>query len=636
MAKKMIVEFGGCKLTGKLERAKTYFSLNDIEGIYKSQYMLPTTKSLNTDTTTYKFIRLVHGIEGNRKFSVGMSSNKKSFRVFAEIDCADGSGRDLCIAERDIRNKIFLKACTIKENGTMVDYDTEKFSTVIKLALYPFVTEDDEAMSAARKLADYCQHDPDDTFWDIQDNVETLYKLMSLYSNNIYFRIKNYVAAGTKALDYTIIPQRLTSNDIRKNKVETVIYGDEPLNFSMASKVKSVEAGARKGEDRKGLYQLMPEISLTEEENKLVPIMPDWYVWPMWTEVEAKLIAKSSRFAVPFRSLLLYGVSGTGKTEGAKAIFSLLGLPYGSVSCSVDMTMFDFFGQIIPNVKKWGNRSTEEVAAELGLPTFDDVANDFKNAYKKLFGVEPDEFAAPEDCYKALSVRMMGNGDEADFVYEETEFVKAYRNGWGIEIQEPTIIKRNSVLAGLNKALDNDPEMASITLPTGEVVRRHPRFVCIMTTNRDYDGCSTIQQSVLSRMQNERRIANPEIEELVARVSKETGFVDKNALTKMTSMIRKINEYCNVSDVTDGVCGPRELSNWAKRAMMLQMLESESDDNPTSIDEENIVRAAFPTVLEKVSQVSEDQESIIVEVFQKDYEEGMVINARDDYESGVA
>lgn len=72
------------------------------------------------------------------------------------------------------------------------------------------------------------------------------------------------------------------------------------------------------------------------------------------------------------------------------------------------------------------------------------------------------------------------------FTYVETDFIKALKNGYVIEIQEPTTIMQPGVMVGLNSLLEQE---GSITLPTGEIINRHPDAVVVVTTNVSYEGC---------------------------------------------------------------------------------------------------------------------------------------------------
>ena len=77
------------------------------------------------------------------------------------------------------------------------------------------------------------------------------------------------------------------------------------------------------------------------------------------------------------------------------------------------------------------------------------------------------------------------------FSYVETDFLRALKNGYVVEIQEPTTIVQPGVLVGLNSLLEQG---GSITLPTGEIIRRHPDAVVVVTTNVSYEGCRGMNQ----------------------------------------------------------------------------------------------------------------------------------------------
>lgn len=51
------------------------------------------------------------------------------------------------------------------------------------------------------------------------------------------------------------------------------------------------------------------------------------------------------------------------------------------------------------------------------------------------------------------------------------------------------------VLVGLNSLLEQE---GSITLPTGEVIDRHPDTVIVITTNIDYEGCRGMNRATRS------------------------------------------------------------------------------------------------------------------------------------------
>lgn len=623
------------QMPGKLTGIKTRWSQqadpnNPTKKYVACAYSYNKSVGLNTSLELYTVLRIIAGLDPERKVFIG----KTATGTVAELQEASGATQIIRVTEN--KGGLKIAACEADDQGVLreFDYCDNHKGTAIIMALIPEFHKDMEWTGFYEDAMERVKIDPNDPIWDTDpEALADLGLSLCQLTNNMYYRTKEPKLCGDAGIVYDDDIVKLRAADIAKTKVVMTVVG-EPNFFKMPTVQATVNATS--GKDLKGKYSIVSH-KLTEYEKKLVPTMAPWYITPTWVETEAKIIEASKIFPIPFRSLLLYGVSGTGKTEGAKAIFSALGLPAVSICCNVDMTMFDFLGQLLPNVNKYGKQSTETVAKKLDIPSFEDVDNDFNGCYKKLFGVEPDEYAMPSDCYSKITELMTASADggEPDFIYVESEFVRAYRNGWGIEIQEPTIIKRNSVLAGLNKALDNDPEAASITLPTGEIVKRHPDCTVIMTTNQDYDGCNNIQQSVLSRMQNKRQIANPTTDELVERTVSETNFPDKKVLSTMAKIVREINDFCNSADVTDGVCGPRELANWAKRAYVDAVI-SEGTSELKTIDNFYVIRAAFPTIIEKVSQVSEDQEQVVIEVIQKHFAEGDVMMAKDEYMAGVA
>ena len=315
--------------------------------------------------------------------------------------------------------------------------------------------------------------------------------------------------------------------------------------------------------------------TFTEMEKQMIPVMPDSYIPANWTNILCAQIKLSSRFEKPFRNILLYGPSGSGKSTGTRGMAKKLGLPYVKITCSPDSEIFDFIGELIPNTDKYGDKKTGEVLSSLNLPSFEDIENDFTGSYMKLFGQEPDAYASPSDCYNEVYRRGLESkpGEVNDFLYKESPLIQAVRNGYFCELQEPNIIKRAAVLVGLNALMENSSDGATYTLPTGEIIKRHRNCVIALTTNLDYEGCKKLQQSVFSRIDLVKEVPYPKEEEMMQRVILSTGFKDKEALSKMVSVAKQINVFCDKNDIMDGVCGPRELENWAKLSLLINEMD---------------------------------------------------------------
>ena len=125
----------------------------------------------------------------------------------------------------------------------------------------------------------------------------------------------------------------------------------------------------------------------------------------------------------------------------------------------------------------------------------------------------------------------------------ETDFIKALKNGYVIEIQEPSTIIQPGVLVGLNSLLE---QSGSITLPTGEVIKRHPDAVVVVTTNISYEGCRGMNQSVIDRMSLVRDVELPTPEVMVQRAMAVTGETDEYLVSQMVQVVNDIADYCTL------------------------------------------------------------------------------------------
>lgn len=120
---------------------------------------------------------------------------------------------------------------------------------------------------------------------------------------------------------------------------------------------------------------------------------------------------------------------------------------------------------------------------------------------------------------------------------------------------------------------------------------RMPDTIVIMTTNLDYVGCQNFNQSVLSRMNLIQPKEALTEEEMAKRAMKRTGFKNKELLSFMAATVCKIHEYLIEQDITDGVCGYRELENWVLSYMVSNDLR----------------RSAWTALLSKASMDREEQ-----------------------------
>lgn len=346
-----------------------------------------------------------------------------------------------------------------------------------------------------------------------------------------------------------------------------------------------------------GAFPLNPNRVYSEEEEILIPTLPSYYVVPEEIVEICECAVESTSYNESMRNFMLEGPAGTGKTKGAQAIASALTLPYTHVTCHAGSEIFDFIGTIFPATEDSKELNYDDLLAQHDFPTFEEVEFDLEDSYKRLTGETtlPVGFDKIE-CYTLLTMKLLEVVRQSylegkDYVYTETNLIKAIKNGWVCEIQEPTVIVQPGVLVGLNSLLEQN---GSITLPTGEVIQRHPDTVIVITTNTEYEGCRDINQSVISRMDLVVEMELPMKDVLIDRAIAQTGCSDIVKITAMVEVMLETAEHCRQRDITDGSCGPRELYAWIKADNILK--------NPIKT-----CRTAF---LNKVTRNKEDREEI--------------------------
>ena len=224
----------------------------------------------------------------------------------------------------------------------------------------------------------------------------------------------------------------------------------------------------------------------------------------------------------------------------------------------------------LETVNTWGGITYDNVKRLLNLPTLDDMEYDSESAYLALTGVAKAH-ASPQECMDIVlhkvsdkiselmkhEAQKKSNGQS--FKYVETGFMQAIKNGYVIEIREPSMITRPGVMVGLNSLMEQD---GSILLPTGETIKRHPDTVVIVTTNLDYEGCRAMNQSFIDRMSIVKDMDLPSAKTLKKRAMKVTECDDEEMVENMVSVVTQIKEYCDSKHIDDGVVGMRGLIDW--------------------------------------------------------------------------
>jgi hypothetical protein len=320
------------------------------------------------------------------------------------------------------------------------------------------------------------------------------------------------------------------------------------------------------------------------------------------------------------RNFLLRGPAGTGKTMGAKAIAAGLHLPYMKYTCSANTEIFDFVGMIFPDseggstgdadldrekaeLESMGGMTYKNVAKIMNLPGLADMDYDPAGVYQALTGLEKED-ATAQECMAVVMERVTAkvqalskrteesqSGGQT-YRYVDTDFIKALRYGYVIEIQEPSTIVQPGVLVGLNSLLE---QSGSITLPTGEIIRRHPDAVVVVTTNISYEGCRGMNQSVLDRMSLVRDVELPSPEVMVQRAMAVTGATDEYQVGQMVQVVNDLAEYCRKNSISDGSYGMRSLIDWITSAEITG----------------DVYQSALYTIISKATADEIDREALI-------------------------
>lgn len=427
--------------------------------------------------------------------------------------------------------------------------------------LMPIFMEDDEFRQKFQELVSHYEGN-----WS---DMDAAFECALMLCDNVYRRVENSKQLGSAGVKVSI-PTTGNISIITQLALDNGNYAPTGASYGeftilQMNGTPTAKAASFQKENFVGKYALSNRI-LTDRERAMVPNLPDWYIIPK--EVvrvceHAKITTASSQ---PMRNFLFRGEAGTGKTMGAQAIAAGLNLPYTLMTCSANTEITDLVGQFIPDAA--GAQCNQQREGE--LPKISDIIMHPPSVYKMLTG-EYDDAKTEDDVLQKLIEIAVGNLVEKEETpgqrirYVDTPLVEAIRHGYVCELQEPSCIANPGVLVGLNSLLDN---CQVITLPTGERVKRHPDTVIVVTTNSDYSGCRSMNQSVISRMDLIYDMEAPDLNTMVKRVMNVTGFSDEQEATKMAIVVRDIAERCRQTMITDGSCGMREFKSWVLSTMV--------------------------------------------------------------------
>lgn len=443
-------------------------------------------------------------------------------------------------------------------------------STVKESPLY------DEEFAAAFK--DFC-----DEMRNLSD-ADNLVVQGFLLCDNLYRRIENADALGSSGIPFA--ETNLNTGDIpilMQARMDSGYYAPTHTDFGVFEILKEK---AREGIGTIGSIgkRYCRGFELTEEEKRMVPSLPETY------EVSEEVMEIVEAVCnTPMRVFMSAGDAGTGKSTNAKIVAQLLGLPYYFFTCGEGTDEVDLVSSMVPNI------GTSKHQGKQDLPTFRDMMMDPASALERVSGVYEEDIDA-ESAFGKIMDLLYQEGfkkgkKEKDFCLMESSIVTGCRRPSLIEIQEPSVIAKPGTLVKLNGLLDDG---ASITLANGEVVRRNPETVILLTTNMDYSGCRGFNESVLSRMRLLQFLEPLTAQEMVDRVLKKVDFPDKYLLKQMADTVCEIQKFCRTEMISGGVCGYREFEDWVWAYLV----------------QKDICRAAKRTVIAKAAPEKEDREEL--------------------------
>ena len=533
-------------------------------------------------TLSASVIKAVHAICGcmnGNDGAVGTQDNKSMAEYKSSVNA---DAYHLVVYNKDsgtIMASVYDKNTETVENYVLNAAGRD--GAAIVMALHPTLMEDMEYRTKFYEYyAEFQSGFPDQT---------KMLNLMGCICDNVYRRAKDEScdAHVKTSLDKSgnlmrVSKTQLDSGAYTPTKVEAgnfCIFAHSTSNGTIKAAETVIEQS-----DFVGQFELQPR-NLTLEEQALVPKLPEWYIVPEEAVEICKHAQLTTGKATQMRNFLLRGPAGTGKTMCAKAIAAGLNLPYMKYTCSAGTEIFDFIGQILPDsenksvatneelqkVEAMGGINYENVSKLLNLPDLEDMEYDPEGTYKILTGIDKKD-ASVQDCMavvldktisKVQALTKVKNGEKQSggqtFSYTETDFLRALKNGYVVELQEPTTIMQPGVLVGLNSLLEQE---GSITLPTGEIIERHPDAVVVVTTNVDYEGCRGLNQSVVDRMSLIKDIELPTPDVMVQRAMSVTGETDEHQVSQMVNVVNSMAEYCKKNSILDGSVGMRSLIDW--------------------------------------------------------------------------
>lgn len=305
-------------------------------------------------------------------------------------------------------------------------------------------------------------------------------------------------------------------------------------------------------------FILSPLRKLTDEEKELVWKKPSSH---KVSEEERRICHEIkrnwTRGEMKIANILLEGDAGSGKTQLAKALSANFGLPYTKVTCFADMDKSDIIGAILPVISTERLEKLEPADQNALKALYDsDGFHSATEILMNVLGITQEQAAIKMKQLMKLAAEN-NEGDSVEYRFYPSEIVRAYQKGYLLEIQEPNVIRDAAVLMALNSALELD---GSINLPT-EIIRRHPDFIVVITTNRSYAGSRPLNEALRDRVQHTEKMDLPTKEVMIERAMAKTGYRNEQVLDVLAQSIVVLDKTARANAIK-GVAGMRSFFYW--------------------------------------------------------------------------
>ena len=389
-----------------------------------------------------------------------------------------------------------------------------------------------------------------------EDQKKEVLNAFFLISDAFYCALRDGLIKVNIPKDNNVDRITMDSKDAFSVDDETIICSGEPVFFKRDSgnglNPSSTSKKVTIKDARTEFASVFSHRVWSEKEKALIPEFSDDFPVPRTVIKMAKRYVDSKGSKRPAANFGWRGPTSIGKSTGVEILACILNIPLVHMTCYPDMETSNFMSEFVPDT------SVGKPADD--LPSFMDIFDDPVESYKIITGKE-DKNATCETCLAAYADAVAAaKADAPRFRHVESQYVKALRNGWMVEIAEPSRIRDAGTLVGLNGV---DKPGSIVTLVDGSSFRRHEDAIVVFTDNVGYVSCRPMDNAVIRRLSFIIDSSKLSKKELFERTKYNTGFDNRDVLETMYKVFTEIERYCHDNDVTGGSVSPTEFEMWA-------------------------------------------------------------------------